>query len=77
MEWPGNSPHCNPIETLWAIVKRRIRTKTLTTKNELICELIQVWLNDCSIIQTCKRLITSMPDRIMAVIKAKDGHTKY
>ena len=24
LEWPGNSPHLNPIKNLWGIIKRKI-----------------------------------------------------
>lgn len=77
LDWPGNSPDCNPIETLWAITKRRVRTQTLTTKQELISAIIRAWIRDETMQETCRKLIASMPDRVEAVIKAKGGHTKY
>ena len=33
MNWCGNSPDINPIENLWAIVKRQVHQHTLSTTN--------------------------------------------
>lgn len=77
LDWPGNSPDLNPIETLWGIVKRRLRAQTITTKNQLIAAIIKAWLRDATLTETCRKLVASMPDRVMAVIGAKGGHTKY
>jgi hypothetical protein len=77
LEWPGNSPDLNPIETLWAIMKRRLRTQTITTKQQLIAAVIKVWVRDASVVETCRKLVVSMPERVRAVIAAKGGHTKY
>lgn len=77
IDWPGNSPDMNPIETLWGIMKARLRSKTITTKTDMICQLIQVWLKDASVATTCERLIQSMPLRVRALIEAKGGHTKF
>ena len=43
LPWPGNSPDLNPIETLWATVKRRLQGKTISTRNEMISAIIQAW----------------------------------
>ena len=75
LPWPGNSPDLNPIETLWAIVKRRLRSETVNTKNVLIAGIIKVWLRDATLPETCQKLIASMPARVKAVIKANGGNT--
>lgn len=77
LPWPGNSPDMNPIENLWAIVKRRVRKTKITTKHELISKLIKVWFHDDDIKKSCKSLIESMPTRINALIKNRGQHTKY
>lgn len=77
LNWPGNSPDLNPIETLWAIIKRRLKGKTIKTKKEMITALIQAWFRDESVADTCNKLINTMPDRVRAVIAAKGGHTMY
>jgi transposase len=77
LPWPGNSPDLNPIETLWAIVKKRLRTQTFTTKETLIAGIKKLWLQDATLRATCQKLIASMPTRVKAVIAAKGGNTKY
>ena len=77
LSWPGNSPDLNPIETLWAIVKQRLRGQTIKIKAELIRALLDIWFHDEKMAETCEKLVASMPDRCKAVIAAKGGHTKY
>lgn len=77
LRWPGNSPDLNPIETLWGIIKRRLSEFDISSKKELIHQVIKLWHRDCSISETCSKLIASMPDRIKAVIQAKGGHTMF
>ncbi len=72
-DWPANSPDLN-IENLWSIVKRKMRNETKNTD-----ELKATVKETCAFIppQQCHKLITSMPRRIEAVIKAKGAPTKY
>ncbi|KAI2664296.1 Transposable element Tc1 transposase [Labeo rohita] len=56
-------------ENLWGIVKRKMRNKTPKNADELKATSIAP--------QQCHRLITSMPCRMEAVIKAKGVPTKY
>lgn len=77
LPWPGNSPDLNPIENLWAILKRKMAEITITTKEDLIKRLITVWHRDPVIKENTIKCIQSMPQRIEAVIKANGGVTKY
>ena len=45
------------------------------SKQELIEAIQKEWQKIT--IETCHRLILSIPNRVKAVIKAKGGHTKY
>lgn len=80
LSWPGNSPDMNPIETLWAIVKNKLRKTSFTTKSELINRLLSIWnrntpeQNDLQ--ETCKKLIQGMPKRVSDLLKSKGKQTK-
>ncbi len=75
LDWPANSPDLNPIENLWGIVKRKMRDTRPNNANELKATVKETWASIPP--QQCHKLITSMPRRIEAVIKAKGAPTKY
>ncbi len=75
LDWPANSPDLNPIENLWGIVKRKMRDTRPNNADELKATVKETWA--CIPPQQCHKLITSMPRRIEAVIKAKGAPTKY
>lgn len=75
LEWPAQSPDLNPIEHLWGLLKGKIRRHKINTKEELKCRLLQEWNSIRP--EECKKLVSSMPKRISAVIMAKGGPTKY
>ena len=77
LDWPGNSPDMNPIENIWAILKKEMAKDMITTKSELIEKLKEVWHNNPRIAENIKTSISSMPRRLGALIKAKGGTTKY
>ncbi len=74
LDWPANSPELNPIENIWGIVKRKVRNKR-PNADELKATVKETWASIPP--QQCQKLITSMPRRIEAVIKAKGASTKY
>ncbi len=75
LDWPANSPDLNPIENLWGIVKRKMRDTRPNNADDLKAAIKETWASIPP--QQCHKLITSMPRRIEAVIKAKAAPTKY
>ncbi len=67
LDWPANSPDLN--------VKRKMRNKRPKNADELKATVKETWASIPP--QQCHKLITSMPCRIEAVIKAKGAPTKY
>jgi transposase len=78
MQWPPQSPDLNPIENMWALLKRRLNDYETATKgmNELYERVTEVWYDQMKP-EECQKVIESMPRRIQAVIKAKGKWTKY
>ncbi len=66
LDWPANSPDLNPIENLWAIVKRKLRDTRPNNANDLKAVIKATWASVTP--EQCHRLIVSMPRCIDAVI---------
>ncbi len=77
LDWPANSPDLNPIENLGVshLVKRKMRDTRPNNADDLKAAIKATWASIPP--QQCHKLITSMPRRIEAVIKAKGAPTKY
>lgn len=77
LPWPACSPDLNPIEHLWDVIKRKIRSRQNNPGNlgELIQAALEEWENVPQ--EQINNLITSMPRRIRACIEARGGNTDY
>lgn len=72
MEWPSQSPDCNPIEYLWDHLDRKIRDKPLRNKNELWATVESEWKNiEEDVLQ---KLIDRMPRICKAILKVRGGY---
>jgi len=77
LPWSGNSPDLNPIEHLWAGLKKRlVKNNQKFTSKEQLWEAIQLEY-EATPLNTCKKLVHSMPRRLQAVIPAKGRYTRY
>lgn len=75
MKWPANSPDLNPIEHLWSILKKILKSLGRVKKAELFPRAKEAW--DKITTAECRKLVESMPRRLAAVIEAKGGNTRY
>lgn len=76
MDWPGNSPDLNPIENLWARLKRAVAVQRPSNKRQLTEAVINSWFHVITEADL-QQLVESMPMRCKAVIKAKGYPTRY
>lgn len=77
LQWPANSPDCNPIENLWGIIVRQIYADNRQYSNipELKSAILQAWANIDR--KTISNLINSMNKRIFQLINRSGAHTDY
>lgn len=75
LPWPAQSPDLNPIEHVWAHMKKEVAKYNPKNKQELKERLQQVW--DAIDPEFLQRLVSSMCNRTKAVIEAKGMHTRY
>jgi transposase len=77
MIWPAQSPNLNPIEHLWDEVEWRLQCSKENPTNEegLYKKLLAVW--DGVEVETVRKLVCTMPQRVADVIKAKGGYTRW
>ncbi len=76
LKWPPQSPDLNPIEHIWDVVEREICIMDVQPTNlqQLRCAIMSIWTN---ISEECfQHLVESMPRRIKAVLKAKEGPSR-
>lgn len=75
LEWPAMSPDLNPIENLWALIKRRIEKCDPSTKSDLKELIEEIW--DGIDVELIKCLIKSMKNRLQECIAKKGEKIDY
>jgi hypothetical protein len=75
IDFPPYSPDLNPIEHLWADLKRRVEKRPANTMDELQDIVAEEWAATPA--ESLRTLVHSMPARCQAVIVAEGGHTDY
>ena len=72
---PPYSPDLNPIENLWADLKRRVEARNARNMQELKEIVTEEWTNTTS--EYCSRLAHSMPTRLETVVEVGGFRTPY
>ena len=75
LDWPAQSPTVSAIEHFWGLLESRVRYHIINDKVNLKCCLRLEW--NAITVEECRNLFDSMPKKNSAVIKSKDGPTKY
>ena len=75
LPWPPQSMDLNPTEHLWDELERQIPKTQRYTKSKFITAIESKW-NEITA-DTLKKLINSMPRRLLEVIKVKGYQTSY
>ena len=77
MDWPAKSPDMNPIEHLWDLLERRVRSRPQVpqTLAQMRQALIDEWRNIPQVEIT--NLINSMRRRCTELFRENGGHTHY
>ncbi|GFS48006.1 transposable element Tcb1 transposase [Trichonephila clavipes] len=77
LPWPAYSPDMSHIEHVWDLVGRRLASdpRPAGSKDELLLRIQAIWnsLPQADI----QNLFDSVPRRIVALISARGGYTKY
>ena len=76
LDWPGNTLDPNPIENSWYVLKNQVEDQHPTSMESLKTEIKIVWTQKMTS-EHCCNLIDSQPHRIVAVVKNREGLTKY
>ena len=75
LEWPAQSPDLNPIERLWAYMKRKLKECPPKNIKELRATLLKIW-NEIPK-SVCEKLVGSFSNRIEEVIRMNGCLTRY
>ena len=75
MSWPSNSPDINPVENLWAIVKRDVEKQMPKNREELMQLMVEKWEGIQK--STIKELVRSMRRRCELVIEKNGERISY
>jgi transposase len=75
LDWPPYSPDLNPIENLWADLKKRVEKENARTVEELKAAVYKQWMATGK--EYCAKLATSMLKRCKAVVACDGRMTGY
>lgn len=74
-KWPSASPDLNPIENIWALMKKEVARRMPRTLDELEESIIESW--DLMSMETIEKCINSLPNRFRNIIENNGYGIKY
>ncbi len=75
LDWPACSPDLSPIENVWRILKRKMQQRRPRTVAHLMTCLQEEW--DKITPETLHHLVSSVPKRLLSVVKRNGNITKW
>ena len=75
LDWAPQSPDMNPIEHVWAHIKRELANYAFNDLVEMRTSIQEIWDRIDPVM--CYELVSSMPRRAQACYDARGGSTKY
>ena len=75
IEWPPYSPDLNPIENVWAYLKKQVEKENATTVAELKEAVVKCWQEIPH--SLCTKLVESIPRRLNAIVQNRGCMTGY
>ena len=77
IEWPPYSPDLNPIENLWQWTKHVLETEfpVCNSADDIEDRIFSIWRTITP--EMCGNYCENYEKRLLAVIQANGGHTKY
>src|SRR5256885_1793653 len=73
--WPSQSPDANVVENLWAPLKNNFAERQPRSREELVRIAKEEWRKID--LDTCRKLIDSMPRRLLLIRRANGNPIKY
>ena len=75
LDWPANSPDLNPIENIWAVLKRKLRRHKITNLDDFEIAIKACWIDISQ--KMIDNTISSMNNRVNDLIDAKGDSINY
>jgi transposase len=75
LDWPANSPDLNPIENIWAVLKRKLRRHKITNLDDFEIAIKACWRDISQ--KVIDNTISSMGNRVKDLIDTKGDSINY